>query len=119
MARKKKKEQEKDMKLDFDLEEKVSEAEKEVSEKKEEVEEEKPVKKQIKSAKLPKMDKGIAKGKLTFDIFFAYCIKKYPKQIKVDHYRAMKDYLRHKGYAMIDTKQGFSESFKAYGLNIE
>lgn len=72
-----------------------------------------------KNAKLPKMDKGIPTGKLTFDIFFAYCIKKYPESVKVSHYRAMKNYLKGQGRAMIDSKDGFCESFRAYGLIIE
>lgn len=71
------------------------------------------------NARLPKMDKGIPAGKLTFDIFFAYCIKKYPESVKVSHYRAMKNYLKGQGYAMIDSKDGFCESFKSYGLIIE
>lgn len=72
-----------------------------------------------KNARLPKMDKGIPTGKLTFDIFFAYCIKKYPESVKVSHYRAMKNYLKGQGRAMIDSKDGFCKSFKAYGLIIE
>lgn len=71
-----------------------------------------------KHAKIPQIIKGIPQGKITFDIFFAYGIKKFPDQIKVDHYRAMKNYLKQKNNAMIDTKDGFCESFKSYGLNI-
>ena len=86
------------------------------SEKNEDIQGVPPLKKE---AKLPKMEKGIPSGKLTFDIFFAYAIKKFPDQVKVNHYRAMRNYLKQKGHAMIDTKDGFCESFKAYGLVIE
>lgn len=79
----------------------------------------KPETKAKSNARLPKIEKGIPDGKITFDIFFAYCIKKYPEQVKVDHYRAMKNYLAQKNCATIDTKQGFCASFKGYGLSIE
>lgn len=76
-------------------------------------------KKVSKKARMPPLKKGVKEGEITFDIFFAWSIKKSPNVIRPDHYRAMKVFLISKSHAMIDTKEGFCQIFKQYGLNLE
>ena len=55
---------------------------------------------------------------MAFDAFFSYMIRKYPKQVRIDHYKPLKSFLISKNHGMIDTKEGFTSIFKEYGLNL-
>ncbi len=73
----------------------------------------------VKEVSMPPLKKYVPEDKLSFDSFFAYAIKKHENQVRPDHYRAMKIFLIEKNHAMIDSKEGFCEAFKIYGLTLD
>lgn len=56
--------------------------------------------------------------RVSWNVFFAWAIKMHPTQVKVEHYRAMKTFLASKNHAMLDTRAGFIETFRSYGLDL-